>query len=167
MLLMVWDWNGESTFPRPVLQLYTLQVYVGYAPRLDSLPGNSVPRYMDIFFMLFHLLSSHTCFALPPSSSSSSITQTWGHAAGPSRPSPLRYVRSSLSREDFSIRFQHFLPSSTRVELCTLSQVPNPTRSLRSNSAREAYGRDQGVRLLYQVYNAMLWVGVHGSCTPL
>ena len=63
-------------------------------------------------FVPFNILALLS-LAFPPSLV---VTQIRSHMADPPPPSALRYVPSNLSRD--AIILQHFLASSTRVDLC-------------------------------------------------
>ena len=75
-------------------------------------PSQAVAKsaFFFFFFLFFpsHLLSSHFCL-----SSSIVVTQIRGHKAGSSPPSPLRYVPSLLSREEFIAFFPRRLESNS------------------------------------------------------
>ena len=71
------------------------------------------------FHSFFSIFFSHSicylCYTF--SSSLLFVSQIRGHTTGAPPPSPLGCMPSFLSREEF---MQHFLPSTTRVELCVV-----------------------------------------------
>ena len=83
--------------------------------RRSKSPATTKTRTMAVttFFFSRSMYYPRTTLALPPI-----VTQIRGHIVGPPPPSPLRYVPSFLSREDFSIFCPRRLASNCNYPRC-------------------------------------------------